>query len=44
MSSTGPIRLKAASRTRSPVGRVSPFGAKIRAPLRLPAMILTRQA
>ena len=32
-SSTGPIRLKAASRTRSPVGRVaSPLGAAIRAP------------
>ena len=41
MSSTGPIRLKAASRTRSPVGLVSPLGAKIRAPFRLPAMILT---
>src|SRR5687767_13670724 len=40
MPSTGPIRLKAASRTRSPVGRVSrPPGAKIRVPLREPAMI-----
>src|ERR671925_1636556 len=39
--STGPTRLKTASRTRSPVGRVSrPLGAKIRAPLREPAMIL----
>src|SRR6478672_11033302 len=39
--STGPIRLKAASRARSAVGRVScPFGAKIRAPLFDPAMIL----
>ena len=39
----GPIRLKAASRTRSAVGRVSlPFGAKMRAPFREPAMILTR--
>jgi hypothetical protein len=34
--------LKAASRTRSGVGRVSvPRGATIRAPLRDPAMILT---
>jgi hypothetical protein len=34
--------LKAASLTRSAVGRVSsPFGAKIRAPFREPAMILT---
>src|SRR5262245_39822243 len=41
ISSTGPIRLNAASRTRSPVGRVSPLGAKMRAPLCLPAMILT---
>src|SRR5262245_24049434 len=41
-SSTGPIRLKAASRARSEVGRVScPFGAKIRAPFFEPAMILT---
>src|SRR5215475_14107033 len=40
--STGPIRLKAASRARSEAGRVScPFGAKIRAPLLEPAMILT---
>ena len=40
--STGPIRLKAASRTRSEVGRVSvPLGAKIRAPLLLPATIRT---
>src|SRR5262245_12209425 len=38
----GPSRLKAASRTRSAVGRVSsPFGAKIRAPFREPAMIRT---
>src|SRR6187397_1200738 len=44
MSSTGPIRLNAASRTRSPVGRVSPLRAKIRAPFRLPAMIRTNQA
>src|SRR5919199_651191 len=37
------MRLKIASRTRSPVGRVSiPLGAKIRAPLREPAMILTQ--
>src|SRR5262245_9206299 len=43
ISSTGPMRLNAASRTRSPVGRVSPFGAKIRAPFRLPAMILTAE-
>src|SRR6187397_2385190 len=43
MSSTGPIRLNAASRTRSPVGRVSPLGAKIRAPLRLPEIILTSE-
>src|SRR5262249_24441573 len=36
------IRLKAASRARSEVGRVScPFGVKIRAPLLMPAMILT---
>ena len=42
---SGPSRLKAASRTRSPVGLVSsPFGAKIRAPLREPAMILTRES
>src|SRR5919108_1370767 len=35
------MRLKTASRTRSPVGRVSrPRGAKMRAPLREPAMIL----
>src|SRR5207302_5293774 len=41
--STGPIRLKAASRTRSPVGRVStPLGAKMRAPLRDPATIRIR--
>jgi hypothetical protein len=34
--------LNAASRTRSPVGRVSvPRGAKIRAPFREPAMIRT---
>src|SRR6185503_3214602 len=39
--STGPMRLKTASRTRSPVGRTSrPLGANIRAPLREPAMIL----
>src|SRR5262245_62330912 len=39
--STGPMRLKTASRTRSPVGRTSsPLGAKIRAPLREPAIIL----
>ena len=41
-SSTGPIRLKAFSRTRSEVGRVSrPFGAAIRCPRWVPAMILT---
>ena len=41
--STGPIRLKAASRTRSPVGRVStPFGAWMVWPLRLPATIRTQ--
>src|SRR5213592_4922844 len=41
--STGPTRLKAASRARSLVGRVSrPGGAKIRAPLCSPAMIRTR--
>ena len=40
--STGPIRLNAASRTRSDVGRgVVPFGAKIRAPRLLPPMIRT---
>ena len=40
--STGPIRLNAVSRTKSEVGRVtSPFGAAIRWPLRLPAMIRT---
>src|ERR687887_797302 len=40
MPSTGPMRLKAASRTRSPVGRVSRLlGAKMRAPLREPEMI-----
>ena len=39
--STGPIRLNAASRTRSPVGRVaSPLGAAIRLPRCVPAMIL----
>ena len=38
--STGPIRLNAASRTRSPVGRVArPFGAAIRVPRCVPAMI-----
>src|SRR5581483_10553147 len=38
--STGPIRLNAASRTRSEVGRVSvPFGGKMRAPFREPATI-----
>ena len=40
--STGPIRLNAVSRTKSDVGRVFvPFGASIRCPLRLPAMIRT---
>ena len=44
-SSTGPIRLNAFSRTRSEVGRVSsPFGAAIRRPRWVPAMILTRRA
>ena len=39
-SSTGPTRLKSASRTRSPVGRVcSPFGAAILRPRCVPAMI-----
>src|SRR5688572_12431393 len=38
--STGPTRLKSASRTRSPVGRVcSPFGAAIRRPRCVPAMM-----
>src|SRR5512132_4152145 len=43
--STGPIRLKAASRTRSAVGRVScPFGATIFVPRFSPAMILNGPA
>ena len=37
------MSVKAASRTRSPVGRVdAPRGAKMRWPFRLPAMIRTR--
>ena len=40
--STGPIRLKAFSRTKSEVGLVAvPFGASIRRPFSSPAMTLT---
>ena len=43
--STGPMIENTASRTRSPVGRVTtPFGAAIRCPFREPATILTRLA